>query len=91
MKYTVNEELLKGLKGPDREEFKTLIVNNKKLLDKVVEILYNRGEGKRDTVLSDYDTPSWSHKQAHLNGEIAALKKMVELLTVQERDDPPTT
>ena len=36
------------------------------------------------TTHEDYDSPSWSHKQAHINGEIAALKKVINLLTIKE-------
>lgn len=91
MKKNINELWLTGLKDQDRDEMKKLVINNTILLDKLKEMLYNMQEGKRGTVVLDYDTPSWSHKQAHLNGELAALKKVQELLTVVEREDHPTT
>lgn len=90
MSRKVNEHLLSGLRGEDRDKMKELILSNTILLDKLTQIVYNMQEGKRSTVLVDYDTPSWSHKQAHLNGEIAAFQKVIELLTVTDRDDHPT-
>jgi len=42
------------------------------------------------SALDDYDTPSWSHKQAHMNGEAAAIRKVIEIITIRERDDHPT-
>lgn len=90
MQLKINELWLRGLKGEDREKMKKVVLDSTILLDKLKEILYNMQEGKKDTVVSDYDTPSWSHKQAHLNGETAALQKVIGLLTIAERDDPPT-
>jgi hypothetical protein len=90
MSLHVNEQLLSGLRGEKREEMKNIVLQNTILLDKLREILYNMQEGRSSSVVTDYDSPSWSHKQAHLNGEVAALKKVIELLTVTERDDHPT-
>ncbi len=90
MSQKINEQLLSGLRGPEREKMKNIVLENTILLDKLKQILYNMQEGKRSTVLVDYDTPSWSHKQAHLNGELAAFQKVIELLTITERDDHPT-
>lgn len=90
MQLKINELWLRGLKGEDREKMKKVVLDGTILLDKLKEILYNMQEGKRDVVVGDYDNPSWSHKQAHLNGETAALHKVISLLTITERDDPPT-
>ncbi len=87
----VSEQLLQGLRGDDRDKMKNLLLSNTILLDKLKEIMYNMMEGKRGTLLVDYDTPSWSHKQAHLNGELAALQKVIELITITDRDDRPAT
>jgi hypothetical protein len=89
MQYKINEQWLRGLDGPERDEMKNLVINNTKLLDKLTEILYNIQVKKEDTVLEDYDSPSWSHKQAHINGEIAAIKRVLEIISINERADRP--
>lgn len=86
----INESWLRGLSGQEREEMKQLVLNSEKVLDKLDKMLYNMQVKKSETVLTDYDTPSWSHKQAHLNGELAALKRVRDLVTITERDDQPT-
>ncbi len=91
MSLHVNEQLLAGLRDEEREKMKKMILECTILLDRLKKILYNMEEGKNRSVVGDYDTPSWSHKQAHLNGESAALRKVIDLITVTERDDPPTT
>ena len=91
MTQKINEAWLRGLKGEDREKMKELVLSNQILLDKLSEILYNMQVKKEGTVLDDYDTPSWSHKQAHINGEAAAIKRLIDIVSIREREDHPTT
>jgi hypothetical protein len=86
----INGAWLEGLSGPEKEKMKEEVLASQNLLDKLAKMLYNIQEKKRSSVLPDYDTPSWSHKQAHLNGECAALRKVLEIVTIKERDDNPT-
>lgn len=88
----VKDVWLKGAKTPqERDEIRNLLVSDTILLDKLREILYNMQVSKEASVLGDYDTPSWSHKQAHLNGEAAMLRKVIDIVTFEERDDQPQT
>lgn len=90
MTQKLSELWFKGAKTPgEREQIKKMVLADQNLLDKLREILYNMQEEKKGTVLGDYDTPSWSHKQAHMNGEAAMLRKVIDLVTIRERDDPP--
>lgn len=86
----ISEAWLTGLKGEARDKMKENVLSNQILLDKLSEILYNMQVKKESTVLTDYDTPSWSHKQAHLNGEASAIRKVIEIISIKDRDDPPT-
>lgn len=88
--YKINQAWTHGLKGEEAKKMQELVVSNKFLLDRLVEILYNMQEKRESSVLADYDTPSWSHKQAHLNGEAAMIRKLADLIEVKERDDHPT-
>lgn len=91
IKLKVNTAWTKQTKtAQEKKEIEQLVLNSEKVLDKLKEILYNIQVRKSDTVLTDYDTPSWSHKQAHLNGEQAMLQKILEIVTITEREDQPT-
>lgn len=84
----INEAWLSGLKGEERSKMRDFVVGNQILLDKLVEILYNMQEKTGSVKLDDYDSPSWSHKQAHLNGQNDTIRKLIEICTIKERDDP---
>lgn len=87
----IPEHWLVGSKTEEeRNQVKQLVMSNTILLDKLCKILYNMEEGKQGSVLGDYDTPSWAYKQAHINGERAMLKKIIDLVTIKEREDHPT-
>ncbi len=78
-----------GLQGQEKADVEALVKSNTILLDRLTKILYNMQVSREQSVLGDYDTPSWSHKQAHLNGESAVIKKLLDILEVRERDDSP--
>lgn len=57
---------------------KDLFKQAKNFREKLTEILSKR---TKDTVVEpDYDSPSWSHKQAHMNGYNQAVNEIIELL-----------
>ena len=62
---------------PDGKGFFTNSKNFRELLAKYVLEKTKRVE----VIESDYENPSWSHKQAHLNGYNAALKEILKLIT----------
>lgn len=71
---------------PDQQEnFKKSVEASKLVLDKLIEICYNRINNLETVTIKDYDNPSWSHKQAHRNGEIDELRKIIDLCTIKER------
>ena len=77
------------LKDPqEQSSFKTYILSSKKVLDRAVELCYNRLENK-EMISSevDYESASWAYKQADRNGYIRAYKEIINLLSV---DDPST-
>lgn len=78
----MNSLWLQGLKGEERQKLKVFIENNQKILDILTEIVYNRVKEHESVALRDYDNLSWSHKQAHLNGELDALKWVIKLCDV---------
>ena len=63
----------------DRDEFKEYLLNCRRLFNELDNIL-----AKEETSLArseiDYDCPSWSHKQAHINGARETLAKIRSLI-----------
>lgn len=86
----LNSAWTHGLSGPEKQQIEETVKGSTILLDRLTKILYNMQESKAATVLADYDSPSWSHKQAHLNGQLDIIRKLADILTIRERDDHPT-
>lgn len=68
--------------GPEKEEFKQFLLSNKKVLDILVEMLYNRLREVESISRSDYTDTSWAFEQAHRNGQRDELKSLITLCTV---------
>ena len=66
-----------------RKSFEDLLRNSTLQFSRLLEILdeKERALTKQTTTLSEYENPSWSHKQAHINGYIACLTNLKELFT----------
>lgn len=75
-------EWLGSLRGEERENFKNSILSSKIVLDKLQEIVYNMYKKDESINSTDYDSPSWSHKQAHTNGRRDALRQILDLVTI---------
>lgn len=74
----------KDLPVSEQENFKQIVLGSKKVLDKLAEIVYNRGIIEDRVTTDHYDSPSWSHKQAHLNGKREAYKEIIDLITIKD-------
>lgn len=57
---------------------KELFKQSKNFREKLTEILSKRT--KAVVTEPDYDSPSWSHKQADMNGYNRAIKEIIDLL-----------
>jgi len=77
-------EWFRGLKTDEVEERKSFLLSNQKVLDILKEIVYNIRISCENVSETDYDSPSWSHKQAHHNGEVASLKRIERLITLDK-------
>lgn len=71
----------------EKESLKEILQRDEILLDKLREMVYNMIREVETVHTSDYDTPSWSHKQAHNNGMAQMGRKIIELITPKERPD----
>ena len=89
MSYRVSTLLLKGCKTKeDRDRYKEYLVNNKELLDRVVDVLKNKIQVSINDMrsVSSYDKPSWPQYQADQLGYQRALAEMVSILTLDQED-----
>lgn len=71
---------------PDaKDKTKKSVLAAKHILDAVIGILEKEKAALERPKKDDYDCPSWAYKQAHINGEIANINKVIDLLTVKEK------
>lgn len=75
---------LDGTTGEEREKLKEYIAGNKKILDILVKIVYNRRTEAEKVSIKEYDCPSWVAKQAHLNGRKEAFDEVINLCTLKD-------
>lgn len=69
------------LKDPEqRAKLKKDLEKARFALDILSKIVYNIRESRSSVVQTDYDSPSWSHKQAHKNGAIEVCDLLLDLL-----------
>lgn len=86
MRNRINLKWTKHVKEADKEQFTKTVLASLPALNRLKEILEEELEqlSKQEASLSDYSDASWSHKQAHRNGERAFARKVLELLTFQK-------
>lgn len=80
----VKMEWLKGLSPEEANKKKLSLISSRTIFDDLIALLKAKLESKTKEVY-DYDTPSWSHKQAHTNGYNQAISDVINLLTITER------
>jgi hypothetical protein len=70
----------------EKEQFTKTLLGSRIALDRLQQILEEELKTleNQESSLSDYSDASWSHKQAHRNGERAFAKKVFELLLFQK-------
>ena len=69
------------LKGTEDKEARKHLVQASGDILEVLEAMFQTDlEGARKSLKTDYDNPSWSHLQAHKNGEMSVLTKYIELI-----------
>jgi len=67
----------------EREEFKSLLALNQKVFDRFLSLIQEMDTEieRSEFKASDFDDPSWSHKQAFRNGQRSQLKRFKDILT----------
>ena len=64
----------------DKEELKQYLLNSSRLFDLLKDMIQRRYDQECGAKVIDYDSQSWSHKQAHKNGRLNALEEVFKLL-----------
>lgn len=78
----------RNLADKDIPGFEKQLRNSIDVLDRLAEILTEDLQEIENVEagLKQYDTPSWSHKQAHLNGERSRIRKMLKLINLDRKE-----
>jgi hypothetical protein len=64
----------------EKEDRKAYLANSRQLVDLLKNMIQKRYDDLSGVKVTDYDSPSWSHKRAHLDGQLAALESIYKLL-----------
>lgn len=64
----------------EKESFLRQVASAAPVLDRYRELIEKKITKTEDTNNTDYDCPSWSHKQADDNGYLRAMKELLRLL-----------
>lgn len=64
----------------EKEELKQYLGNSTRLFDLLKNMIQKRYDAEAGVKDTDYDSPAWSHKQAHRNGKLTALEEVYKLL-----------
>lgn len=76
-------EWFKGIEDEKEiEKIKSSVRSSHLVLEQLIEICSNKIEELNAVNLKDYDSPSWSEKQAHINGMNEAYRKIIALCTL---------
>jgi hypothetical protein len=78
----MNVKWFEGLDKTDQKNFTELLKTyvNDPVLRQLKVVLTQRLKELKNTQTQDYDKPSWSHYQAHKNGQIQDVEFVLSLL-----------
>lgn len=85
-KARVNSLWLQGEDPQSKENLTKSLLGGTFVLDKLYKICYNRSVELKKVNKTDYDSPSWAHKQAHLNGQLEELELILSLINPNHND-----
>ena len=63
----------------EKDAFRQRLLAQYEIWDRLKQIMEDKMEGK-EMLYTDYESPAWSHKQAHANGFREAILELYELL-----------
>lgn len=81
-------EWFKGVPSERKEGVEAAIRNSTTALMQLSNVVdaWENELNRSETVITDYDNPSWAARQAHRNGDRARLRKLRDLLSFLHKD-----
>ncbi len=85
----MSTRLTSHLKGNDKKEFATRIIENKPILDRIVAILEIDARKSRNFQIDreSFRNPEWANQVAYEFGYQKALDDVINLLTLRTKDE----
>ena len=85
----MSTRLTSHLKGNDKKEFATRIIENKPILDRIITILEVDTRKSRNFQIDreSFRNPEWANQVAYEFGYQKALDDVVNLLTLRNKDE----
>lgn len=87
MRTSFNSKWTKHLSNDqEKEQLRKTVLASRTALDRLKQLIAEElgALDNQEGSLADYDSPAWSHKQAHRNGERGFAKKILELITFEK-------
>ena len=74
----------------DKLDFERYVYNSKRLLERIKEILTEKGEAleRSEVNIKTYETPNWQYRQAHKNGYRECLNTIKTLVDMDQQKPP---
>jgi len=89
LSISMSTRLTSHLKGNDKKEFATRIIENKPILDRIITILEVDTRKSRNFQIDreSFRNPEWANQVAYEFGYQKALDDVVNLLTLRNKDE----
>lgn len=82
---SINTKWIRKVEPDKQENLEKLIRNSTIVLSRLKQIVEDDLVEMEKVPVSDYEHPSWSHKQAHENGKKEYARQMLTLLSFLEQ------
>ena len=89
MRINLSTRHTSHLKGNDKKEFATRIIENKPILDRIISLLEMDARKSRNFQIDreSFRNPEWANQVAYEFGYQKALEDVVNLLTLRNKDE----
>lgn len=82
----VNVDWVKNIHSKADQQSFVDTLSSSPIVHRLVEILESRLEDRDTFKEGDYSNPSWAYQAADRNGYTRAIKEVIKLLTIKEKD-----
>lgn len=82
----MNSAIAQVVPKENRDYVKKVVAESDFLLDILAKVCYNIIRESQNVTKSDYSSPSWSHEQAHRNGQVDAMMTFLKIIDKQKKE-----